>query len=74
MCSMHRMIMYIRIHDMYNGRVEVIDNIWDYENDHDVFIIIVMVMLPLCNRDCVIRTMKNSALVACFSLVKCIRN
>ena len=33
-------------------------NIWDYENNHDgfimSFIIIMMVMLPLYNRDCVI--------------------
>ena len=26
--------------------------IWDYENNRDVFIIIMMVMLPLYNRDC----------------------
>ena len=30
-----------------------------------------MVLLPLCNCDCVINAMKNSALVAHFSLLKC---
>ena len=46
-----------------------------YENNHDVFITIVMVMLPFYNNGCVIltsNTMKNSALVAHFSLLKCV--
>ena len=34
--------------------------IWDYENNRDVFIIIVMTMLPLYNHGC-INTMKSSS-------------
>ena len=48
------------------------DNIWDYENNRDMFIIIVMVMIPLYNHDCVILRMKNSDLVVHYSLLQCV--
>ena len=41
--------------------------VWYYKSNRDVFIIIVMVMSLLYKHDCIIRTTKNSALVAHFS-------
>ena len=48
---------------MMPARVRLYSYIFDYENNRDVSIIIVMVMFPLYNLDCILRTMKNSALV-----------